>query len=218
VHPGRRSLAQTALICACLGACNGAEPAPTAPPPPVTAIVDAAPPPDGITAISGYDPSSHYHLDEDTPSSQHGGVATVHSHRILEILLRSTPSGATVAVDGVIIGDTPTYWEGEFTGREREFTFVMPGYAMARYRFVPTTSGVVHGRLTKIVVDPDAGAPAIPQPVDLNPPGPSAIDARLRPTSPDAGVPPDAAPPSPPPVFAPVPAPLPVVDAGAPPP
>jgi hypothetical protein len=215
VRSGRRFLAQIALACAC--ACNGAEPASTAPPPPPpTAIVDAAPPPDGITSIAGFDPSSNYHLDDDLPSGHRAGGVTVHSHRILEILLRSTPPGATVAVDGIIVGNTPTYWEGEFTGREREFTFVMPGYAMARYRFVPTTNGVVHGRLMKIVTDLDAGAPAIPQPTDLAPTAAGGtVDARPRSASPDAGAPPpDAAPaPSPAPILAPVPS---AVDAGAP--
>ena len=86
------------------------------------------------------------------------------AHRTLEILLRSTPSGATAAVDGLVIGRTPTYWEGPFTGRQHEFTFVLPGYAMARYRFVPISNGVVHGRLTRIVGEPDAGAPAAPVP------------------------------------------------------
>src|SRR5262249_32299668 len=146
------------------------------PPEPAAPLHDAAPGPDGITAIPGFDPSSGLHLDEGTPTARQGGVVSVHAHRTLEILLRSTPSGATVAVDGVIVGQTPSYWEGEFTGREREFTFVMPGSAMARYRFVPTSNGVVHGRLVKIVTDQRAGAPQIPRPADLVGP-PAAPDA-----------------------------------------
>jgi hypothetical protein len=191
---------------------DDAEPAaPTAAPPPAPApqapALDAAPPPDGITAIGGFDPSSGLHLDEDTPGARRGGVASVHTHRTLEIILRSTPSGATVAVDGVVVGQTPGYWEGEFTGREREFTFVMPGYAMARYRFVPTSNGVVHGRLVKIVADQSARAPAIPRPADLVGPAPAASPAppaatSLPPAPPDA---PEAEPP-------------PATDAGTPPP
>ena len=195
-------------------ACKGSdEPAATAPlpPPSPVAMIDAAVPPDGITAIAAYDPSSGLHLDDDTPGARHSTAATVHDHRTLEILLRSTPSGATVAVDGVILGQTPSYWEGDFTGREREFTFVMPGYAMARYRFVPTTNGIVHGRLTKIL-DQDT-APAIPKP-----PGSPATPPPATPSHPPAPTPPPAPPPAPvaPPDAAPAPAAAPVVDAGAP--
>ena len=192
-------------------ACSGGdEPAATAPPPPPSpvALVDAAVPPDGITAIAAYDPSSGLHLDDDTPGARRTAGATVHAHRTLEILLRSTPSGATVAVDGVIIGQTPNYWEGDFTGREREFTFVMPGYAMARYRFVPTTNGVVHGRLTKIL-DQDT-APIIPKPAGSAGPPPPA-----PPSHPPAAPTPPPAPVAPPDAAA-APAAAPVVDAGAP--
>ncbi|HTJ45049.1 MAG TPA: PEGA domain-containing protein [Kofleriaceae bacterium] len=188
-----------------ISACKGdAEPAAAPPPAPPTAItIDAAPPPDGITAIGAFDPSSGMHLDDDTPGARRGATNVVHTKRTLEILLRSSPTGATVAVDGVIVGQTPNYWEGDFTGREREFTFVMPGYAMARYRFVPTTNGIVHGRLTKIVADQDAGVPAIPRPTDLAAPAVSG--------APDAGTRVIVPPPIPPPVI-PTSS---VVDAGA---
>jgi PEGA domain len=160
------------------------------PPPSLAGVIDAGAPPDGVTTIGSYDPASGAHLDDDPGSARHAGPTVPHAQRTLEILLRSTPPGATVAVDGVIVGETPTYWEGDFTGREREFTFVMPGYAMARYRFVPITNGVVHGRLAKIVADQDAGVPVIPQPEGSTPPRvPAPPDAR----------PPDAAPPPPPP-------------------
>lgn len=75
--------------------------------------------------------------------------------RPLHIKLLSTPSGALAAVDGTPIGRTPAFWQGEFTGKPREFTFVLPGHAMARYRFVPTTNGVVHGTLVKLAAEPD---------------------------------------------------------------
>ncbi len=78
--------------------------------------------------------------------------------RTIALTLRSSPTGATAAVDGEIIGRTPAYWEGEQSAEAREFTFVLPGHAMARYRFVPTTSGIVHGRLQRVAVErADAG-------------------------------------------------------------
>lgn len=77
--------------------------------------------------------------------------------RTLEITLRSTPPGATAAVDGKVVGPTPAFWRGKATGRSREFTFVLGDHAMARYRFVPTTSGVVHATLKPLLRDDDAG-------------------------------------------------------------
>jgi hypothetical protein len=71
--------------------------------------------------------------------------------------LRSTPSGATASVDGVVIGTTPTFWAGDANNKEHEFTFVRVGYAAARYRFVPITSGVIHARLESVADDSDAG-------------------------------------------------------------
>lgn len=89
--------------------------------------------------------------------------------RPIDVTLRSSPSGATVAVDGVPVGVTPTYWAGDANGREHEFLFVRKGYAYARYRFVPVTSGVVHARLDPIADDraslpPELLAPPAPAP------------------------------------------------------
>ncbi len=84
--------------------------------------------------------------------------------RALELVLRSTPPGAVAAVDGVSVGPTPALWEGAGDGRAREFTFVLPGYAIARYRFVPTQSGVVHGTLGRLKAHPDAGPVEAPAP------------------------------------------------------
>lgn len=81
-----------------------------------------------------------------------------HKGRLIELVLRSTPSGAIAAMDGVPIGPTPAVWQGETDGRPREFTFVLPGYAIARYRFIPMQSGVVHGTLDRLKSEPDAGA------------------------------------------------------------
>jgi hypothetical protein len=203
------ALAGAALAASACSSESAPAAAPPAPATVVSAPPDAAPPPDGITSIGDYDPASGLHLDDDVPDPHHRHRGETRAHRTLEILLRSTPSGATAAVDGLVIGRTPTYWEGDFTGRAREFTFVLPGYAMARYRFVPTSNGVVHGRLTEIVGEPDAGAP---------PPGiPPAVPPRAPPArapTPAAPPPPDAAPAPAPPAI-PLPA-LPVpADAGA---
>jgi hypothetical protein len=78
------------------------------------------------------------------------------SHPI-EVTLRSTPPGATAAVDGTIVGTTPAYWGGDADGHEHEFTFDLKGFALARYRFVPVTSGVIHARLDPIAEETDAG-------------------------------------------------------------
>jgi hypothetical protein len=71
--------------------------------------------------------------------------------RSIELILRSTPAGAVAAVDGVVVGPTPTFWRGDMTGKACEFTFVLTDYAMARYRFVPTSDGIVHATLRPLV-------------------------------------------------------------------
>jgi len=65
----------------------------------------------------------------------------------LEITLRSTPPGALAAVDGTPVGPTPTFWRGVMTGDPHTFTFTLAGHTTARYRFVPTTSGIIHATL-----------------------------------------------------------------------
>lgn len=72
------------------------------------------------------------------------------ARRRIYINLASTPPGAIASIDGVRIGPTPTYWEGTVSGRPRDFTFVLPGYVMQRYRFVPVTNGWVHAPLKKV--------------------------------------------------------------------
>jgi hypothetical protein len=91
-------------------------------------------------------------------------VRAARKGRPIELILRSTPAGAIAAVDGEAVGPTPAVWEGDTDGRAREFTFVLPGYAIARYRFVPMQSGVVHGTLGRLKSDPDAGPIAPPSP------------------------------------------------------
>ena len=161
-------------------------------------LVDAAPEP---TPLPAYDPASGYHLDDAEGGSavRRPDRAAPRERRFLALMLKSTPSGAIAAVDGKVLGRTPLFWEGEFTGREREFTFVLPGYSMARYRFVPVRDGFVHGRLEKVASDPgDAGVPAIPRPEPQ--PQPQA-QPRPRPLPPPPPI--DAAPPIAPPLVHP---------------
>ncbi len=112
----------------------------------------------GITKISGFDPSSGMHLDDDTPHPpQPAVVQPAHAGHPIDITLRSTPSGAQVMVDGTPVGTAPTFWSGTADGSPHEFTFMLAGHAVARYRFVPVTSGVIHARLEPVTEEPDAG-------------------------------------------------------------
>jgi hypothetical protein len=128
----------------------------------------------------------------------------------IAITLRSSPPGATAAVDGTAVGTTPAYWAGDADGREHEFTFDLRGYALARYRFVPITSGVIHARLDPIAEETDAGVAAeqaLPKTGSVlvaPPPAPVTPDAYVAPPAPV--VPPDAAAePGPPPPLGPQP-------------
>ena len=100
--------------------------------------------------------------------------------RPIDVILRSTPQNADVSVDGVNLGSTPAYWNGMADGREHEFVFVLPGHAVARYRFVPITSGVIHARLEPINDDQGSGfeapAPMTPTPMIPAPVAPTVID------------------------------------------
>lgn len=108
--------------------------------------------------IGGFDPASGMHLDDDGRGPRPAQPrAKPRASRPVDIMLKSSPPNAMAAVDGVQVGPTPAYWQGEADGREHEFTFVLPGYATARYRFVPVTSGVVHARLEPIAQIPDDG-------------------------------------------------------------
>jgi hypothetical protein len=160
-----------AAVLVVLAACTGDEREPRPPPAPAPAyLLDAAPAPapepapPAVTDLSPFDPTGGYHLDEDVaPAPVRRPVrAAPRERRTLQLMLKSSPSGAIAAVDGTVVGRTPVYWEGELTGQEREFTFVLPGYSMARYRFVPIQDGFVHGRLQKVSAsppDPEAGPP-----------------------------------------------------------
>jgi hypothetical protein len=134
-----------------------------------------------------YVPAPEFHLDDVVPARRPRRVAKPAAsesgadERQIVLTLRSSPSNAVVSIDGVAIGRTPTVWEGPAAHKSREFTFVLPGYAMARYRFVPITSGVVHGTLTKLAAEPAEPAAE----VDVDDPAGAGGAA-----SPPAGAPP----------------------------
>lgn len=191
-------LALTTLV-----ACSGekkkdeAEPAPLAPKVGELVVGDA-----GVTAVvTDIDPSG-MHVDEDvaprpaTPPPQPNRPG-----KPIDVTLRSTPPGAQVAVDGTVLGTTPSYWSGMADGREHEFVFTMRGHAIARYRFVPVASGVIHGRLDPIREENDAGVPAPPP--EVVPPRPPTTPSVNAPSAPPTIVP-DAAAQQPAPVPGPV--------------
>ncbi|HUQ04511.1 MAG TPA: hypothetical protein VM261_18550 [Kofleriaceae bacterium] len=136
--------------------------APTPTPTP-TPTPPSTPPDADVTAQPSFDPATEFHLDE-PPATRQGARIAARDRKPGQLLLRSTPIGATAAVDGVRLGPTPVLWEGPLDGQTHEFTFVMAGHALARYRFVPVTSGIVHGTLVKLTDDSDAGVPEIPPP------------------------------------------------------
>lgn len=141
--------------------------APTAPPdepetPPPPSLDAARQPSESQPAPASSSGEPDYHLDPDPVSSAPLARPRARRARNVELVLRSTPAGAAAAVDGQPIGKTPTFWIGTTDGRPREFTFALPGYAVARYRFVPATNGVVHATLRQLVTLPPDGGPAQP--------------------------------------------------------
>ena len=180
-------MSRVALGCAvvALAACPSKRDAPgRGDPPPPPPAPSGAPRDAGVTTINGYDPASGMHLDDDgtarpDPSRPRPRTRTA---RQVDILLKSTPTGALASVDGTPIGPTPTYWTGD-DGREHDFTFVLPHHALAHYRFVPITSGTVHARLERIADElTDGGIAPAPPPPTFTPDAaaPMAPDAALR--------------------------------------
>jgi hypothetical protein len=158
-------LALTVALLACSGEKSDRGAAANAPPTPVAAdaaVAPPSPPPGPHDAGVTFDPTG-FHLD-DTAPPRPGSRLAARDRKPGQLLLRSTPTGAIAAVDGVRLGATPVLWEGVFDGQTHEFTFVMAGHALARYRFVPVTNGIVHGTLIKLTDDRDAGVPEIPTP------------------------------------------------------
>ena len=135
----------------------------------------------GVTAVvTGVDPSG-MHMDEGVAARPMQVQPAAREGKPIDVTLRSTPPGATVAVDGTVIGTTPAFWSGTADGREHEFVFTMRGHAIARYRFVPVASGVIHGRLDRIHEETDAGVPAAPPEVVPPKPPASAINPPTAP-------------------------------------
>jgi hypothetical protein len=140
------------LIAACSGGKTDAPPKPQ--PAGKHAPADRQP---GVTTISGFDPQSGMHLDDDghrTDPPQPAVVSPAHAGHPIDITLRSSPPGAEVAVDGRNVGTTPTFSSVIADGSEHEFTFVLAHHTVARYRFVPITSGVIHARLEPVADEP----------------------------------------------------------------
>jgi len=107
----------------------------------------------------------------------------VRERKVVLVSLESTPTGAIALVDGVMIGNTPTHWQGEANGCVHEFRFELPGYKTPRYRFVPVQDGFVHGKLERIP-EGDGGVPELPA-VDAIAPCPTRAPAtRSRRTTP----------------------------------
>ncbi|MEO6774395.1 MAG: hypothetical protein ABI467_15470 [Kofleriaceae bacterium] len=168
------------VVLAALAGCSGKSHAPVPAPVPMDARAQQ---PLGVTGA----PLEPTRDDQPRPPASNRP-----SHPI-DVILRSTPNGAEAAVDGLPLGPTPAYWNGTADGHEHEFTFVLPGHAVARYRFVPITSGVIHARLERVpadevdtrvpVADPTPGIPKLPPvpPVRVEAPAP------LAPAAPDAG-------------------------------
>jgi len=157
--------------------------------PPAAAPIDAGVANAGPTVT--FDPTSA-HLD-DGPSGPTGVRSKARrATRPIEIVLRSSPNGARVFVDGEDRGITPVLWQGE-TG-EHVFAFVKKNHAMARYRFWAITSGIVHARLEPVAEEVKSGTPP-PEMVSPQVPTPPTL------LTPDASTPltpsvspPDAAP------------------------
>ncbi len=204
----RRLLVAVPLFAACTG--NSDAPKLPDPPPPAAPLVDA--PVMDLQPSGVFDPAGGRHLDDDVPPPPTPVVPARPSERNpraqrpIDLTLRSVPPGAMAAVDGVPIGPTPTYWAGDANGRVHEFTFVLAHYSVARYRFVPVTSGILFARLDAVAGDesPPSTIPPIPlavpglappPPVPTviapapRPPPPPPVDARIDPPPADAAEP-----------------------------
>ena len=149
-------LRYTLVACCALLACHGNsdKPKPTPDPAQQALRLDA-----GVHTALGVDPSA-MHLDDDVGAPAVTPQQTPNRPgRPIDVTLRSSPPGARVSVDGQPLGNTPAYWSGLADGHEHEFLFTLPRHAIARYRFVPVSSGVIHARLDPIAEDVDAGVP-----------------------------------------------------------
>jgi len=170
-----------ALLLVMLG-CSSKNDAPK-PTEPVAVPADALV--DTITEIGANDPGRFTDPDP-ARRPQPGKPLRNRPSRPIDVILKSSPTGATAAVDGVVVGRTPAYWYGESDGHEHEFTFVLPGHASGRYRFVPIQSGTVHAKLDAITDDlPDAGVDPMTSPKQptFTPEPPAPIDTPRPPAT-----------------------------------
>ncbi len=178
----RLLLAAVATLAACAGDKDEApRPPPANPPVPGVLVRGDA----GITAVvTGVVPGDSGN-DDSTGAARPPQAFLRGSRpgRPIDVTLRSTPPGAQVAVDGTVIGNTPSFWSGMADGHEHEFVFTMRGHAIARYRFVPVASGVIHGRLDPIRERPDASM--LPPP-EVVPPRPTRAPMASSPAAPPA--------------------------------
>jgi hypothetical protein len=55
----------------------------------------------------------------------------------VEVVLDSSPEGATVDADGIAIGTTPMKWQVEPSGNPRTLTFKLTGYRQEVVKTVP---------------------------------------------------------------------------------
>jgi hypothetical protein len=182
----------TLAACCALLACsdNSDKPKPTTRPDPAPTQIQLDAGPGGHI---GVDPSAAMHLDEDVGSRPVPPPSGPNRPgRPIDVTLRSSPPGARVSVDGQPLGNTPAYWSGMADGHEHEFLFTLPKHAIARYRFVPVASGVIHARLDPIAEDVDAG---VAPPPEVVPPQRQPLVVPT-PTTPAPAMTPDATPPA----------------------
>jgi hypothetical protein len=177
------------LLLGALAACSSSKP--VDPPPQPLAKHAPVPAPPGVKVISGFDPASGMHVDDDgrrTDVPVPASVQPAHAGHPIDVTLRSSPPGAQVAVDGSNVGATPTFATVMADGSPHEFVFTLAHHSVARYRFVPVTSGVLHARLEQVADEPPTDDDSPPDPV----PG---VDLVAPPPAPVAK--PDATPPAP---------------------
>ncbi|HEY4238875.1 MAG TPA: hypothetical protein VGM88_03635 [Kofleriaceae bacterium] len=196
-------LSLAAALCLC--ACGGGRKDPPVHDAPAVAVPEPVAPPEVPPPVA----TGPVHYDDDVPDHRPSRAGGARAGRPIEILLRSSPVIAQVAVDGRPLGATPQLWQGEADGKLHEFTFRANGYALARYRFLPITSGVVHASLEVITDEPNEvqGPPEVQRAPDpTHPVPPPVVDVPAPLATPDATVI-DAAPlePATPPAHGPTP-------------
>jgi hypothetical protein len=137
VHARAASVAFLTFVA--LAGCSKREDAPAATPAPPSAPAAAPTAAAAAPAAAAATPAASAPAPPRPPP-----VATIH------LQLRSTPPGADVAVDGRPVGRTPAMTDVPVDDREHEVTFVLPGYALERYRTRAVQNGVIHATMHAI--------------------------------------------------------------------